>query len=674
MLREWLQVAALICLLVVILAMLYKPQTKEPFDAMSFADTVDYEKSVFNPIARLTDVRKPNFAGTDSPAEIAAINRTIADATRNPQILPGVGDVPVNGDQSSAGLGPYSSQPGLQIPQNSAAMANARRCAEVKSCDDLVNPRYSDCGFCIKGGTDWQGKQRGSYRGGLYLDPSDAADYAAKHVPSLPSIGTCPPRSDGIPMFYTQRTPCTKENNRQICRDVGAFADSNASKCAYAQAGKTFVYQDPPNPAFNVNFRCTTPGNTRTTVEIRTGDDAGQIGGTEVNGSGDGVATLLNVREGMKVRVVFNQPDMKRGAVVGHWEGGNNIKIPFEKTITAILVNGNMTGLDRRLRKFGSLGASTQFAPGVPTSVTSLATWVWTTSGGGLVVECFIPGIFAGTTYNEDRYLQGNLPLIGNPDTGRALQLGPCDKSDQAPGKYSSECLMDLFTSAGGDPLRGGLAKTGLNALNQRGSSDSIYNYLGDLYNRAMTGKDAAGGALDVTVINQASVAMFGFEVGSPCETVVEGENGMGFTPKTAPLDAGCLNYLWNNTGNARTRGNEDRTRSSLLPNTYTSIADRYSGLVRGENVDAKVNQYPFRTCLPTGTMSPVNANGSPNWTAMNLVQGQGVAAVLNTYDLIHRTANYSTGNGTDAATAAQSDALAKCYGVTKVPDPVCPL
>lgn len=634
-------------------------------------EAIERATSLFNPLTIATDIRKPNFAGTDDPAKLAEVNRKIAQATTTPLMLPGGGDANTS---TGTGLGGHAVPSQLKLPLTIDASVKAKLCAEVTSCDMLADAKYKECGFCVKGGTDFEEKRPGSYKGGLYMSASDKADYDASRKPYQPTFGSCPPRPDGTQMFFASREPCTRESNRQLCREVGGFSMPNASKCALAQPTNTFVYQDPPNPSFTVSLRVTTPANARTTVEVQS--NGVSIGRGEVNQSGDAVVTLSNVTEGQSVLVIFNQPEIQgtRRGIAAQWEGGSNLRVPFDKTLTGISVNGTMSGLERRLRKMGSVGSSTQLQA-TRTNLMRSATWVWGANAAerGLIVQAFIPGLFQDTLYAEDKFLQGSMPLIGKAETATAMQVGPCNKPGQSPGSYSVDCLMDLFTSSGGDPVKGGLVKSGLNALNQYGTVDGIANHLGDLYSLATTAKSSNGSAASLEDINGASRAMFGFDVASPCETVVQNSDGTtGFGPKSIPLDVGCLNYLWTNTGNDRSRGNEDPTRSSSLPNTYTSIQDRYSGLRNGESTPAKQAQYPFRTCQTSGTKAPVLANGAPNWDAINGVQGLSVAAVQDYYNTIYKTANYTVGNGTDVLTTAQKDALLQCYGIKKVPDASC--
>ena len=675
---EFVCVVAFVIIGAVICSMLYQQRDQRREGFTNWQDTVAYGKSVANPLAVTTDITRPNFAATADPAEIAAVNAKIADATRTPVMLPGPGDGSV---QSNTGLGLYSAKPSYQIPQNSKALANAKRCAEVTNCGMLADPRYVDCGMCIKGGTDYQALRPGTYAGGLYVDPADSANAKAGGTPLLPTLGQCP-AINGNQMFQTVAAPCVKETNRQICRDVPGFTAPNASKCALAYGSNQFVYQDPTTPnKTTASFYFATPKGVVTTVTIK--DQSGnQLGASTASGS-DAEVVLSDIAEGTPVRITVQQdkPYSNEGethfGIAAQWtDTGRNYKIEFDKTLTGVVVGGTTGGTtggntmndSRQIRKFGSLGSSIQMSP-ASTNVMPSAYWVWGIGGNTVTFASFVPGTFAATTYSEDAGLQRASPLIRNATTAAQIKIGPCNQPNQTAGNYSPECLSDLFVSSGGDLFEGKLPKTGLNTLNEKGTSDQISKYLGNLYSVATTGKDMRGAVASMPVINAASEAMFGFSLGNSCEVAVTNSDGsVGLSPAAAPLTNDCLQYLWNNTGNDRDRGDEDASRKTNLGNTYVSIRDRYSGLRSGEAGNKEA--YPFQACQASGTEAPVNANGSPNFNAINDVNNLSVAQVQDYYDRIFQTANYTVGNGTDAAATLQAKALRQCYGVTKAPNP----
>jgi hypothetical protein len=199
------------------------------------------------------------------------------------------------------------------------------------------------------------------------------------------------------------------------------------------------------------------------------------------------------------------------------------------------------------------------------------------------------------------------------------------------------------------------------------GGKNGIARYLNGLYTLATKGTNPNGvvtktlDSTDGTVklnasttaidrVNNAAMMMFGIKgVISPCESLGAGPGGsIVIKPKTAPLDNTCLTYLWNNANSDRDRGDEDKTRSSLLPNTYETIADRWSGLRLDEPAPST---YPFRTCTDRGSEYPLSSTATLPWSTYSI---QAAQTAMNT---IYKSANYGTG-------AEQKTGLRNCYGI----------
>ena len=407
---------------------------------------------------------------------------------------------------------------------------------------------------------------------------------------------------------------------------------------------------------------------------------------TAKNGA-EATITVKNVTEGMSVYILVEQDvaavnggETRRG-IIGQWEmeGSSRRKVEFNRTITATCTNGKMMQGTKLLRKFGSLGGGRQMAASSATNISPNAIWVWNNQQQHEVAGfmSFVPGLYSDPHYSQDNAVAGGAPLLGLASTAAALQLGPCMAAGQAAGKYSQQCLLNLFQSAGGDTLNGKLVQSGLTQLNAKGSMDDISDYLNDLYTMATTGRDMSGKPLKMAQINDASQKMFGFDVGSPCEDIKEDDSGViALSPKKSPLDSDCLNYLWLNTGTSRERGNEDRSRKTKLYNTYQTIGDRYSGLRDNEGTAANRQASPFNACNSKGSMAPVDSKGTLNYRAISEINkiAKSVSAVQNKYNEIYKVANYTQGTGArdDTNTINQAVALQFCYGVNKTPDTTC--
>lgn len=372
-------------------------------------------------------------------------------------------------------------------------------------------------------------------------------------------------------------------------------------------------------------------------------------------------------------------------AIILQWEmsSGSSVRtVSFQPTIVAVNGNGpSFTSADgsrtfRVLRQFGTFVKSQEIYSPRPTASTKMLKnqfWFWSNQGRSQTAKftAQIPGTFLDSFYPEDVVTARNGPLITDINTQSLLRTSPCLKEGQTPGKYSMDCLQNLFVSSGGDIVNGKMVTTngGLIQLNQKGDMEAIESYLTDLYDIATTGKDSDGKKVGsnskehASIINSAAQLLFGYDIATPCEDISEDSAGnIVLTPKKTPLDVDCLNWLWKNTGTDLSRGDGDGGRH--IKNTFTSIYERYSGLRNSESVQSRREQYPFRTCQPNGSMAPVTATGASNREAINMANTRGsVQAVQDWYNKIYQDAN---AEADDSRSLIQKDAVKQCYGIEK--------
>lgn len=379
-----------------------------------------------------------------------------------------------------------------------------------------------------------------------------------------------------------------------------------------------------------------------------------------------------------------------RGVLI-QWEmsdGSQMRTVPFEPTILGINGQGPSTvGVDgsrsfKVLRRNGTYAGSSQIVSPRPHSGSRMLRnqfWLWSNLANDQAVtfDVQVPGTFTAPFYAADNALAARGPLLTNKETAGLLKTSPCLKDGQSAGKYSMECLTNLFQSAGGDLVNGKLATTGegLARLNTMGDMDAIGKYLSDLYLLATTGRDSSGSRLASADrkkrMNEAAQLLFGFDLTTPCEDVTEDKAGnILIVPKSGALDADCLDHLWLNAGMDVNRGGENPMRKTQLKATYTSIQDRFSGLRNNEGTAARREQSPFQACQRAGSMAPIRPDGTVNPSAVNTARAAGgIEQIQSLYDKIHREANYTPVAGELSSMAA--DAVAKCYGVQKSVDNV---
>lgn len=365
-------------------------------------------------------------------------------------------------------------------------------------------------------------------------------------------------------------------------------------------------------------------------------------------------------------------------AVLLQWEmSTDSVKrnVPFEPTITTIDKTPiTSTAGKSTIKVFSTFAGSTQITQPKPgnSQIMRSTRWLWgpRAEKQTVVFDALVPGVLLDPVYREDDNIAARGPLLNKRETQNLLQTSPCVKEGQVAGNYGMACLLSLFTGVGGDPVNGKLAKLdgGLSQLNSMGDSDAIEAYLFNLYSLARTGRDANGNdppgntRQRRAVINDASQKLYGFDIASPCEEIVDTESGeIRLVAKNTPLTSECLNYLWLNTNSDRDRYNEERT-GSTLGNTYISIGDRFSGLMNSEGTQDARDKYPFQACQLKGSLSPLQ-DGKPNLPNMSLANAKGsVKGVQDFYNSVFKTANYSK------VPTDQTLAMQQCYGVGRNP------
>lgn len=435
---------------------------------------------------------------------------------------------------------------------------------------------------------------------------------------------------------------------------------------------------------------------------------------------GDGLPSQANNPNIWSKYGVDYQAPFQR-AVVMQWEHTADPKRmaqSFEPSITAVNdLTANIVRADigtsvvsvktfRALRRLGTFSSSKVIMNPRPQRGDPMLTnqfWLWGPSAKNATVKftASIPGTFLLPVYNEDKNIVRRGQLITKKETFDFLQVSPCLKDGQNPGAYSPECLATLFASAGGDLQNGklprmgmvdpygGVVGNGIMDLNKLGDMDNISQYLTNLYKIATTGRDINGmrvggknGRERAKKVNEAAQLLFGFDITSPCEDINEDNDGTIYiTPRNAPVDSDCLQWLYMNAGTDKSRGNENDARFSYprrggISATYISIGDRFSGLLKTEGTPKKREDSPFQTCQPTGTMSPIDQNGKENKQAIAMANSRGsIQDIQNFYQSIFQAANRppNPGSTDEKSMADHAKATLQCFGTTKATTPKKP-
>lgn len=370
-------------------------------------------------------------------------------------------------------------------------------------------------------------------------------------------------------------------------------------------------------------------------------------------------------------------------AVLIQWEMFNSTTrtIPFAQTISMVNnfpVSPPPPG-GSPLRLYGPYsGSSVINAPAwTPTSgMVKNQFWFWSNipRSQRAIFTAQVPGFLSDPFYRDDKYNAPVGPLISKKSTAALLQSSPCMASDQMPGKYSAACLLELYKGAGGIPGKGKLTITngGLSQLNSYGDLNAIMTYLTGLYSTATRGKDATGTVISLNVatriraMNAAAQLLFGFDIVNACETIIDnadGSVGIVATPVNN-ITGECLQYLYLNAGSDVI----NTPMGSTLKATYTSVKDRFSGLLNTESTPDLRRKYPFQACSLNGTSAPIK-NGKPDMNVIGqLMNMSSIVEIQNYFDKIHKTANNFAANyrSTEEEALAQAEAVQMCYGLNR--------
>ena len=370
-----------------------------------------------------------------------------------------------------------------------------------------------------------------------------------------------------------------------------------------------------------------------------------------------------------------NPPGISQRGVIIQWEmvGSENRTVPFMQTITKVGAN-DLKLTPSALRLLGPYAKSSLIRGPAWNSKSSMVKnqfWFWNNTSAAsqsAIFTAHVPGYLENPYYEDDLQNTPIGPLITNPKTMELLKTSPCFAEGQEPGLYSAACLLNLFQGNGGDPSKGTLATEngGLSQLNKYGDISDISDYLAGLYITALSGKDINGNviSLDMTTriaaMNDAAMKLFGFKITNPCEDLVDNADGsVGLVAKPMTnVTADCLQYLWLNNLSDQDRSPYGAKSGGIFDGTYTSVADRFSGLRYNESTPKRRSQYPFQACQLGGTMAPVK-NGEPDRMVIGrLTSMDSLQAVQNFFNGIQKAANYSQDQ------KAQAAAMEQCYGI----------
>jgi hypothetical protein len=449
----------------------------------------EYVKSSQGKYNKFTQIIQPNKLKTDE------INRLFGSPTiTNPSI----------GDQVPAMQIKNSKQLGDIINTNEVKH-NAQKCEKVNNinCSAFDNPGFEKCGLCMKVGSNHQGK---SHIGGLYMGSGD-----------LPSLGYCP---DGY--LAKSKTQCENIKRKMEC-ETGQKFGNGCSQCL--DNGKFYAI-DPTAIEFPSIFLS---GNGDSIIRI----ENKELAKINLNESWKEIE-LEGVKERDRIEILVSSTSTRptlQAYITGPTASGT-----FIMDLAKILLVDTETGLRPRIR------GSTEFE-GTP--IMSIV------AGEGkkiMQLPFNIPFTFLSKSDPSSKNCP-SAPVILSEESAKEMNSSPCYSKSSEPGKYSQECLEEIYGNSGCGP-KGSLAPSKnienlLYAGDKPRKIGEIVDFLNNTYIQAATGKTVNGAKLSIEEWNKQSMMCTGKQITTPCDAVLP--NGK--------LSDECIQYIYENRGSGKEMG-----------------------------------------------------------------------------------------------------------------------
>ena len=517
-------------------------------------------------------------------------------------------------------------------PLNTVSMglfANINTCEAIKTmdCSAFDDPGFSlNCGLCLDVGKN--SKNDPIPGGGLVvLDDAKKIARTSKittFLPNyIPTVGFCPAGK-----LVTTKEECTKIKRQLECEKNQSFDLPGCSQC-YSN-GIYSIVDDKESPGVIASHGIiTVVGNGLLTINEPgfapitniTLRPTTQYKYTVQGNEGTTVVLLVNPIQNSAYTSNASSPMYIAGYI-----SDATFKGEFEKDIKEIILTDRTTG--RRPRGAGSVYIN-------DTSVTKMAPGFGQTT---MTLVATIPFTFVDTT-SKEAYLCDNGPFITKPSSVQLLQSDPCYSKGSGPGKYSIECLQNIWLSNGctqsGKNYPNDAATASMLMANPNGSFRSLNEISNYIYTNALitsTGITPSGQRARLQEWSDASVFCTGSVITNPCENPEK---------SSGPLSADCLSYLWGNMG-----------VDNSLGATYTDTA--------GTSLYKDHTSPQF--CQRSGTLSPMDENNNVRPEVVAFWQSQGgVDAVKKIMSDL-----YVSANSPSSTDEQRLPFFTKCYGNIK--------
>lgn len=595
----------------------WKKQQSEGFEAVPEGDyplSVATSQSVYNPLSQLMN---PFVNGLLSVNPSEPQKQATMKTTQ--QALQGVeGDFSLNNSETlNAQISRYFTSP--RVDKQGGLLETIQFCREEgKKPDPFANSRFqTTCGVCLTDGTDEEGNsftgQRGLF---IYEKEKEAAQKEKEQTGGLYAAGK---PSLGM---------CTGAPDQPVFalnkKDLEVFQKRRECQtkkvvgdgCGVCFQGQTYSYID--KNASKESIFLVLAGLGKATVKIN-----GTVVGVEntVLQENTPVRFDLGPEEGSTFEITVKKDP--KALVYGYLEAmmpnRGVFRIQLRKLVTKDEETGSSPSTEPPSYQFRSVGVSS-------TKMKNANTKDQVRISGIIPFSFPSPGEFTSLDCPST-------PFQSKKESLAAISEDPCAK--RGDNGYSEECLLEKIYEAG--CTNNGTLAQNPSEINRFGSTlDLIVSRL-----QSIKAKDGISLA--------ESQQCTGSNPRTPCEEAL-------LNP-SLPISPECLLYLYNNRGIADIR----------IGPTYVG-----NDALASRNADGTQG-----FCLPSGTLSPLATNGTPNQSAVNILNQRalqgfsgftGVKAVQAFLNSIFAQAMDST-KRTDEPTRAV--AIQQCFQtVTNIPSP----
>jgi hypothetical protein len=538
----------------------WKKQQREGFNPVPTEDypvTVENSQTVYNPLSQLLN---PFMNGLVSINPSQSDQTNVQNTAR--QALEGVeADYSLNNTETlNAQISRYFTEP--RIEKQGGLLESIQFCREEgKKTNPFSNPRFAtSCGVCLTDGTDEEGNTFTGPRGLFVSEKEKEAATREKNTTGGLYVKLKPALGmcTGAP---DQPVFATNEKELSLFQKRRECQTKKVvgDGCGVCLNTQTYSYLDKDTDKQSMFF--VLAGTGKVTVKVN-----GKVIEQEdtVLNANTPIKFDLGNEEGSRFEILVKKDP--RALLYGYLEAMMPNRGVFRVSLQRIVEKDTETGSTPSVEppsyRFQSTGVLSAKLKNANTKdqlrVTGILPFTFSSPGEFVSLDC------------------PSSPFQSKKESLAAISQDPC--ATRGANGYSNECLLEKIYDAG--CTNNGTLVQDPSQVNQYGTTlDAIVQKLQDIKSK------------DGVMVAESKLCS-GSEPKTPCEEALLNPN--------APISAACLLYLYTNRGAGDNR-----------------IGATYVG---NETLASRQSDGTLQYCLPSGTLSPIASNGSPNQQAIDLL------------------------------------------------------